>query len=248
MSLVPKVVAVDLFAAFSFKANAAVVLVAFVATVFWSVEILFCNAVSAAVLVASLASTSACTAAIAFEAAVAFAVTVAWSVAVVELTTLMFVSTYVFTAFCVGNKISLLPKVVMADLFAVFSFVANPGTVGAAAVPLKSPASWILPFVVEVASGMVAAATCVSTYVFTAFCVGYNTSLVPRVGVVDLLESVSLISRAAWVAIEIGFVASEVLSTLPKPRFIFASVGLFAPVPPLKIATVPDTLFAVSAA
>ena len=70
----------------------------------------------------------------------------------------------------------------------------------------------------------------------------------PRVGAVDLFESASLVSKAAWVAVEIGFAASDVLSTLPKPRLILASVGLLAPVPPLKTATVPDTLLAVTAA
>ena len=32
-------------------------------------------------------------------------------------------STYVLTAFCVGNKTSLVPKAVAVDLFAVFSLV-----------------------------------------------------------------------------------------------------------------------------
>ena len=62
-----------------------------------------------------------------------------------------------------GNKTSLVPKEVVADLFAVFSFNANPGTVGKSAVPPKSPANLILPFVVASASAIVAAATCEST-------------------------------------------------------------------------------------
>ena len=37
----------------------------------------------------------------------------------------------------------------------VFAFDAKPGTVGDAAVPPKSPASWILPFTVLVASGVI---------------------------------------------------------------------------------------------
>ena len=40
---------------------------------------------------------------------------------------------------------------------------ANPGTVGTAAVPPKSPANWSFPFVDASASAMVAAATWVST-------------------------------------------------------------------------------------
>ena len=49
------------------------------------------------------------------------------------------------------------------DLFAVFSFKANPGTVGAAAVPAKSPANCNLPLVVASASTIVAPAISVST-------------------------------------------------------------------------------------
>ncbi len=51
------------------------------------------------------------------------------------------VSTYVFTAFWVGNKTSLVPKLVIVDLLTAFSFNPKPGTVGAAAVPAKSPAN-----------------------------------------------------------------------------------------------------------
>ena len=43
------------------------------------------------------------------------------------------------------------------------AFNAKPGTVGATAVPAKSPPNWIFPFSVVVASAMVAAATWVST-------------------------------------------------------------------------------------
>ena len=40
-------------------------------------------------------------------------------------------STYVLTAFCVGNNTSLVPKAVAVDLFAEFSFVANATAVAA---------------------------------------------------------------------------------------------------------------------
>jgi len=40
-------------------------------------------------------------------------------------------STYVFTAFCVGNKTSLVPKDVAVDLFNVFSFVDKATNVAA---------------------------------------------------------------------------------------------------------------------
>ena len=61
-------------------------------------------------------------------------------------------------------------------LLVEFSFKANPGTVGAAAVPARSPANCILPFDVAFASAIVAPATCVSTYVFTDFTLGYFVS------------------------------------------------------------------------
>ena len=46
---------------------------------------------------------------------------------------------------------------------AIGAFNARPGTVGAAAVPAKSPANWSLPFVVASASAIFAIATCAST-------------------------------------------------------------------------------------
>ena len=51
----------------------------------------------------------------------------------------------------------------VVDLLAVFSLLAKPGTVGTAAVPPKSPASWIFPFIAVVASGIVAIAIAPST-------------------------------------------------------------------------------------
>jgi len=54
------------------------------------------------------------------------------------------------------------------DTSEVFAFRANPGTVGEAAVPPKSPVNWILPLVFASASGA-PEATCASTYVLTAF-------------------------------------------------------------------------------
>ena len=183
----------------------------------------------------------------------------------------------------------------------LFSLLAKPGTVGEAAVPPKSPANWIFPFTKVVASGIVADAIWVSTYVFTAFWVGYKVLLDPRVVVVDLFAKFSLASKAVWVAVEIGLFESEVLSTLLKPtadlsnvchvlsplkycavvpaamvfslvskaawvaveiglfksevlstlfktKLIFASVIFVAPVPPFWIATTPETLSAVTAA
>ena len=45
----------------------------------------------------------------------------------------------------------------------VFSLLANAGTVGKSAVPLKSPANFNFPFTVVVASGVALLATKVST-------------------------------------------------------------------------------------
>ncbi len=53
---------------------------------------------------------------------------------------------------------------------------------------------------------------------------------------------------AAWVAIEIGLLLSEVLSTLSICKLILASTKFVAPVPPFWIWTTPETLFAVTAA
>ena len=60
----------------------------------------------------------------------------------------------------------------------VFAFSAKPGTVGAAAVPPKSPANWTLPLAVVVASGAPAAKLVVTNSV-VAICV----VLVPNVAV-----------------------------------------------------------------
>ena len=128
----------------------------------------------------------------------------------------------------------------------VFSLFARPGTVGAAADPPKSPANWIFPLVVASASTIVAEAICVSTYVFTAFWVGYKSLLVPRVVTVDLFAKFSLVSKAVWVAVEIGLFKSVVLSTLDKPKLALAPISVIAPVPPLVIGTVPDKYVVVS--
>ena len=78
----------------------------------------------------------------------------------------------------------------------VFSLLANAGTVGKSAVPPKSPANFNFPFTVEVASGVALALICASTYVLTAFCVGNNTSLVPKVVIFDLFTEFSLAFKA----------------------------------------------------
>ncbi len=45
-----------------------------------------------------------------------------------------------------------------------------------------------------------------------------------------------------------GLFKSEVFSTLPKPKLVRAAEAVVAPVPPLTIATTPETFSAVIAA
>ena len=124
-------------------------------------------------------------------------------------------------------------------LLATFSLSANPGTVGAPAVPAKSPANWIFPLLLTSASAIVALAKEESTYDLTAFCVGNKTSLVPKVVVVDLLATSSFKFKAVCVAVDTGLFASEVLSTLPKPKLVRAPASVVDPVPPLVIGRKP---------
>ena len=57
----------------------------------------------------------------------------------------------------------------------------------------------------------------------------------------------ALVANALCVAVEIGFAASEVLSTLPKPRLVRAAAAVVAPVPPPAMDRVSLNLDAVSA-
>ena len=52
-------------------------------------------------------------------------------------------------------------------------------------------------------------------------------------------------SSAACPATLTGLFKSEVLSIFPRPKFVFAEVAEFAPVPPFVIATIPETLVAL---
>ncbi len=82
----------------------------------------------------------------------------------------------------------------VADLFAAFSFKANPGTDGEAAVPAKSPVNWIFPLVVASASTMVLEVNRLSTYVFVAVDIGlfksevFSTLLKPRFALTPAAE------------------------------------------------------------
>ena len=85
-----------------------------------------------------------------------------------------------------------------------------------------------------------------STYVFTAFCVGNKTSLVPSVVATDLLAVFSLISSATCVSVLIGLLISDVLSTLLSAKLVFAAATVPAPVPPFTTATTPNNLLALT--
>ena len=128
-------------------------------------------------------------------------------------------STYVFTDLTLGYFVSDTASVVTSVLLLVkFSFKARPGTVGAAAVPPKSPANCILPFVFASASAMLAPATCASTYVFTDLTLGYFVSDAASVVMFILLfEVFSLVANvpfneatALFRATTSAFVLSEV--------------------------------------
>ena len=93
-----------------------------------------------------------------------------------------------------------------AVVAAASAFNNKPGTVGAVAVPARSPANWILPVAVVVASG-VAPNTVASTYVLTAFCVGNNVVLEPNAAF-DLFEASSFNPNAVVVAAASAFVAN----------------------------------------
>jgi hypothetical protein len=71
-----------------------------------------------------------------------------------------------FKALLTSAEFAFRPKALVTS--AELAFRANPGTVGEAAVPPKSPVNWILPLVFASASGA-PEATCASTYVLTAF-------------------------------------------------------------------------------
>ena len=129
------------------------------------------------------------------------------SLAMAAVAAVALASTYVLTAFCVGYNTSLVPRAVAVDLLLRFSFNKSAFVrfVTSAAKFVVKVASALVrfvtsaaKFVVKVASAAalmaasldtaaVAAVALASTYVFTAFCVGYNTSLVPKAVAVDLL-------------------------------------------------------------
>ena len=83
------------------------------------------------------------------------------------VTVAIFPSTYVFTAFCVGNNTSLVPKVTVVDLLAVFSFKANEAVVLAELV--VTVFCNVVTVVCKAMLEVLIVAMFPSTYVFTAF-------------------------------------------------------------------------------
>ena len=91
-------------------------------------------------------------------------------------------------------------------------------------------------------------ATAASMYVLAAFTVGNSVSeLDTKLTSVLMYEVAIFKPRAVCVALETGLLASLVLSTLFKPKLVFAPTAVVAPVPPLVMATVPLTLSAFPA-
>ena len=88
----------------------------------------------------------------------------------------------------------------------VFAFSAKLGTVGAAAVPPKSPANCNLPLVTASASEIVADAICASTYVFTALWVGNSVVLAPKAAL-DLLDASSFKASELVTSVALAFKA-----------------------------------------
>ena len=135
----------------------------------------------------------------------------------------------------------------------------NFNTVGASAVPPKSPANIILPLDVVVASGIPfnikigsASAVLTNEVVATALLLSVavivpTIAFVPKsttpVNVGDALSAFN--ANAAVVKVETGLSASAVFVTLFNPKLINACDNVFAPVPPLPIPTIPDTFVAV---
>ena len=124
-------------------------------------------------------------------------------------------STYDFTAFTLGYLESDAPSVLtLVLLLAEFSFKANPGTVGAAAVPARSPANCIFPFELAFASAIVAPDTCASTYVLTAFTLGYLVSNAASVVTFKLLFDLSsFVASAVFTSDVFAFNASAVFTS-----------------------------------
>ena len=132
-------------------------------------------------------------------------------------------------------------------------------TLGASAVPPKSPANLIFPLAVVVASGK---AFCIVLWSLTMFLTKAVVATAVLLSVIDKVPAFTVLPRltipenvgaindallfnAVSVAVEITLSKSAVFSTFDKPKFALALVALVAPVPPFAIATIPDIFVAV---
>jgi len=136
--------------------------------------------------------------------------------------------------------------------------VPNFKTLGAVAVPPKSPANIIFPFTVVVASStefviLVGSANAFFTNAVVATAVLLSvvvivdaTTFVPKLTVPVKVGEASgaFKSKAACVNVEIGFARSVVLFTLFNSKFALAFSAFIAPVPPFANATIPVTFVA----
>ena len=137
--------------------------------------------------------------------------------------------------------------------------VPNFKTLGAAAVPPKSPASIIFPFTLVVASTTEFEIVVGSAIAFFTNAVVATAVLLSVVVIVDATTFVPKLtapvnvgeaigdfkSNAACVNVEIGLAKSVVLLTLFNSKLALAFKAFVAPVPPFAKATIPLTFVAV---
>jgi len=137
--------------------------------------------------------------------------------------------------------------------------VPNFITLGAAAVPPKSPANIIFPFTLVVASKTEFEMVVGSANAFFTNAVVATAVLLSVVVIVDATTFVPKLtapvnvgeakgafkSKAVCVKVDIGFAKSVVLFTLFNSKLALAFIAFVAPVPPFANATIPLTLVAV---
>ena len=137
--------------------------------------------------------------------------------------------------------------------------VPNFKTLGALAVPPKSPASIIFPFTVVVASAtefVIAVGSAITFFTNAVVATAVVLSVVVMVDATTFVPKLTapvkvgeakgaFKSKAVCVNVEMGFAKSEVLLIFPIPKFVKAFIAFAAPVPPFAIATIPLTFVAV---
>jgi len=137
--------------------------------------------------------------------------------------------------------------------------VPNFKTLGAVAVPPKSPANIIFPFTVVVASStefVILVGSAIAFFTNAVVATAVLLSVVVIVPAVTLFPNETLPvnegeangaskSKAACVNVEIGLAKSEVLFTLFNSKLALAFSAFVAPVPPFAKATIPLIFVAV---